>query len=226
MPYDCLLGIAPGTIGVDFRWTIGFEDRLQHQQRCCHADPIPHARDAQRPEFAVGLRYEHASDWLRPVGLLPEDKRQFSQPPLHPVCLDVRKILAVDARRALVRAALGIGVCQNVVAADLVVQGVEAIAGRGLRFRKLGFAAASLGGTLLSSPAAPAPMVYRQYRLSPCASCRPADPELSARRMPLCRCRVSIGVNAYAAHSASGLALCIVGQRSGATGAVSPRRDS
>ena len=25
--YDCLLGIAPGTIGVDFRWKIGFEDR-------------------------------------------------------------------------------------------------------------------------------------------------------------------------------------------------------
>src|SRR5271157_5857642 len=67
-------------------------------------------------------------------------------------------------------------------------------------------------------------MVYRQYRLSPRAPCRPADPELSARRMPLCRCRFSIGVNAYAAYSASGLALCIVGQRSGAPGAVSPRR--
>jgi hypothetical protein len=55
--------------------------------------------------------------------LLPERKRKFSQPPLDPICLDVRKIRAVDSRRALVGAALGIGMRQNVVA------GVEAIAG-------------------------------------------------------------------------------------------------
>src|SRR5271154_5669785 len=54
-PYDCLLGISPGAVGVDFRWKIGFEDRLQYQHRCCHADPIPHGRDAQRPELAVGF---------------------------------------------------------------------------------------------------------------------------------------------------------------------------
>src|SRR5467141_1944996 len=81
---DRLLGVSPGTVGVDFRRKIGLEDRLQHQQRCCHADPIPHARDAQRSEFAVGLRYKHSSDWLRPVSLLPERKRQFSQPSLDP----------------------------------------------------------------------------------------------------------------------------------------------
>src|SRR5215472_3392085 len=64
--YDCLLGISPGPVGVDFRRKIGFEDRFQHHQRCCHADPIPHARDAQRSEFAVGLRYIHSSDWVPP----------------------------------------------------------------------------------------------------------------------------------------------------------------
>ena len=48
---------------------------------------------------------------------------------------DVSEVLAVDPRRALVRAALGIGMRQNVVAADLVVQGVEAIVGLCLRFR-------------------------------------------------------------------------------------------
>src|SRR3954463_11554221 len=133
--YNGLLGIAPSAVGVDFWWKVGFEDRLQYQHRCCHADPIPHGRDAQRPEFAVGLWYKHSSDWLRPIGLLPERKRQFRQPPLDPISLDVRKILAVDARRALVRAALGIGMRQNVLAADLVVQSVEAIAGFRLRFR-------------------------------------------------------------------------------------------
>ena len=133
--YDCLLGVSPNAVGVDFRWKIGFKDRFQYQRCRRHADPIPHARDAQRPEFAVGLRYKHSSDWLWPVNLLPERKRQFGQPPLDPVGLDVRKILAVDPRRALVGAALGIGMRQNVVAADLVVQSVEAIAGLRLRFR-------------------------------------------------------------------------------------------
>src|ERR1700756_3267380 len=99
------------------------------------AHPIPHARDAQRPEFAVGLRYIHSSDWLWPISLLPEGKRQFRQPPLDPIRLNVRKILAVDPRSALVRTALSIGMRQNVVAADLVVQSVEAIAGFRLRFR-------------------------------------------------------------------------------------------
>jgi len=68
-------------------------------------------------------------------GLLPERKRQFGQPPLDPISLDIRKILAVDPRRALVGTALGIGMRQNVLAADLVVQSVEAIAGFRLRFR-------------------------------------------------------------------------------------------
>src|SRR5580693_8170539 len=77
-----LLGIAPGTVRVLFGWKVGFEDRFQHQHRCCHADPIPHGRDAQRPELAVGLRDEHSSDRIRLVALLPERKRQFAKPPL------------------------------------------------------------------------------------------------------------------------------------------------
>jgi hypothetical protein len=28
--------LAPGAVGVDFRWQVGFEDRVQHQHRCCH----------------------------------------------------------------------------------------------------------------------------------------------------------------------------------------------
>src|SRR3954463_8260766 len=124
--YNGLLGIAPSAVGVDFWWKVGFEDRLQYQHRCCHADPIPHGRDAQRPEFAIGLRYKHSSDWLRPVGLLPERKRQFSQPPLDPIRFDVSEVLAVHARCALVGTALGVSMSQNIRAANLVIQGVEA----------------------------------------------------------------------------------------------------
>src|SRR5438270_11656363 len=56
--YDRLLGVSPGAVGVDFWRKIGFKNRLQHQQRCCHADPISHDRDAQWPEFAIGFRYK------------------------------------------------------------------------------------------------------------------------------------------------------------------------
>jgi hypothetical protein len=73
-------------------------------------------------------------DRSRLVGLLPERKRQFTEPPLDPIRLDIRKILAVHTRRALVGAALGIGMRQNIFTADLVAEGVETIAGFSLRF--------------------------------------------------------------------------------------------
>ena len=91
--------------------------------------------EMQRPEFAVDLRYVHAPDWIRSISLLPERKRQFAQPSLDPIRLDRFEVLTVHARRALIGAALGVGVRQYVFAADLVVEGVEAIAGFSLRFR-------------------------------------------------------------------------------------------
>jgi hypothetical protein len=58
-----------------------------------------------------------------------------AKPPLNPVRLDIRKVLTVATRRALVGAALGIGMRQNIVTAELVAQGVEPISGFRLRFR-------------------------------------------------------------------------------------------
>jgi hypothetical protein len=74
-------------------------------------------------------------DGIRSVVLLPERKRQSAEPPLHPVRFDVRELLTVHTRRTLVGAALGISMSQDILTADLVVQGVEAIAGFCLRFR-------------------------------------------------------------------------------------------
>jgi hypothetical protein len=87
--------------------------------------------------FAVELAFgmNTPSDGVRSVRLLPERKRQFAEPPLHAVRLDIREVLTVCARCALVGAALGPGMGQDVLAADLVVQRVEAVAGFGLRFR-------------------------------------------------------------------------------------------
>jgi hypothetical protein len=49
--------------------------------------------------------------------------------------LDIREVLPVHTRCALVGAALSVGMGQDIVAADLVVQGIEAIVGFCLRFR-------------------------------------------------------------------------------------------
>jgi len=56
------------------------------------------------------------------VRLLPERKRQFAEPALDAVRFDIREVLTVRARCALIGAALGPGVGQDVVTADLVVQ--------------------------------------------------------------------------------------------------------
>jgi hypothetical protein len=72
---------------------------------------------------------------VRSVSLLSERKRQFAEPPLHPVRFDVRKILTSHARRPLIGAALGVGMRQDVFAVNLVIQGVEAETGFSLRFR-------------------------------------------------------------------------------------------
>ena len=52
-----------------------------------------------------------------------------------PVRLDIRELLSIHARRAPIGAALGIGSVKNILAVELVVQGIEAIAGLSLRFR-------------------------------------------------------------------------------------------
>jgi len=116
-----LLGIAAPPIGVQLGRKVSFKDRVEDQHRCCHAHPVTQSRDAQRPEFAVGFRDIHSSDRIRSVRLLPERKRQFTEPPLDPVLLDIREVLAVYTWRPLVGAALGVGMRQDVLAVDLVV---------------------------------------------------------------------------------------------------------
>ena len=88
----------------------------------------------KRPKFAVGLGDVNASDWSRTISLLLKRKRQFAKPLLQPVLLDRRKVLTIHSRRAPIGAALGIGMGQDIFAVNLVVQGIEAIAGFSLRF--------------------------------------------------------------------------------------------
>ena len=130
-----LLGVAARPVGVLLGWKVSIEDRVEHQHRRCHAHPITQGRDTQRPKFAIGFRDKHSSDRIWSVALLLERKCQFAKPSLDPVFLDLREVLTVHARCALVRAALSIGMRQDVFPVNLVVQGVEAIPSFTLRFR-------------------------------------------------------------------------------------------
>jgi hypothetical protein len=90
--------------------------------------------DPQWSLLAIRFRDEHAADRLWLVRLLSQVVRQFVQPLLDAVSFDVRERLAVDPRRTTVGTAAVEGEFQDVATVHLVVQRVEAIAGRFLRF--------------------------------------------------------------------------------------------
>src|SRR5262249_60578951 len=61
-----LLGIAPGAVGILLWWKIGLKDRLKHQHRCRHADPIAQGRHA-----ASKLHFFPNSLWDRRSAFTP-----------------------------------------------------------------------------------------------------------------------------------------------------------
>jgi hypothetical protein len=71
---------------------------------------------------------------LRAIPLHPKFFRQFVQPLLRAVLLDVVERLTIDAWGAIVRLADPIGVPQYIGSIHLVVQRIESVVGRFLRF--------------------------------------------------------------------------------------------
>jgi hypothetical protein len=90
--------------------------------------------DPQRSSLAIAFRDGHAADRLGTVRPRSQVSRQFVQPAIPPVRLDVLERLAVDPRCAAVGTAAVVGPLQHVSSMHLVVQHVEPIAGRPLRF--------------------------------------------------------------------------------------------
>jgi hypothetical protein len=90
--------------------------------------------DPQRSSLPIRFGQVDSPHGARLIGLLPQVFRQFVQPPLDAVRLDFSEGPAVGPGRAVVGATARIGEGQDVLPVDLVVQRVEAIAGRSLRF--------------------------------------------------------------------------------------------
>jgi hypothetical protein len=90
--------------------------------------------DPQWSLLAIRFGDEHSANRLWLVRLPSQVIRQFVHPLRDAIRLDVRERLAVDPRRATVGSAAVEGKAQNVATVHLVVNRIEAIAGRSLRF--------------------------------------------------------------------------------------------
>src|SRR6516164_7921446 len=77
--------------------------------------------------FSIRFRYPNSSHRLRSIRLPAEYVRQFVEPSLFPIRFDVRKILTVYPRCAVVCFAPLVRIGQHVFAIHLVVQQVEPI---------------------------------------------------------------------------------------------------
>ena len=131
---DGVLRFALGSVAILLRLQIGLENRAQYLQHGHLHHAIRDRRNTQRPLFAIGLGDVSSTNRLRTIRLRPERLCQFAQPSLHTVGLDVRELLPVHPRCAIVGFAAEVGVSQDVLAVHLVVQRVESIARRRLRF--------------------------------------------------------------------------------------------
>ncbi|MBI3821271.1 MAG: hypothetical protein HY289_01170 [Planctomycetes bacterium] len=115
------------SVRVLLRLQIDLEDRFENQH-CRHLHhAITDRWNAQRPLIPVRLRYPNSPDCLRLIRLLFEFLRQFTQPLLFAVLLDVFERLPIHARSAPVLPATRQGMFENVEAVHLVVERVETI---------------------------------------------------------------------------------------------------
>src|SRR6202521_2123465 len=125
---------TPRSVPILLRRQIGLENRTQ-DQHCRRLDhSVAHRRDAQRPLTSARLRDVDPANRLRSIPLLSELSRQFAQPCFPALRLDVREPLAVHPRRSAVGGTDAVGVVQDVFSVQLVVEQIEAVARRFLRF--------------------------------------------------------------------------------------------
>src|SRR5208337_1000949 len=113
---------------------VRFEDRLQHNLGGGLDHPIPDRRDAERTFAAARLGDRRPPHRIGPIRLRNEFLAQARQPYFHARRVNLLEGHPVNARRSRIVAGQRIGVSKNVLAADLVVEQIEAESGLRLRF--------------------------------------------------------------------------------------------
>jgi len=123
-------------IGVLLWLQVGLENRFENQHRRRHDDTIFDCRDSQRSRLSrlTWLGDVNPPHRLRAIPLRPKFFRQFVQPLLPAVLLDVVERLTIDARGSIIRLTDPMGVPQYIGPIHLVVQRIESVVGRFLRF--------------------------------------------------------------------------------------------
>ena len=104
---------------------VSLEHRLEDELDCLLAHPVAHGRDAQRPLPAVGLGDLHPTHKRRPVDPRSEVTGKLAEHPLDPVALHRLQGHTIDPGGATIRSHPPPRLHQDVIPADLVIQGVE-----------------------------------------------------------------------------------------------------
>src|SRR6266852_6013605 len=113
-------------IGVLFRLQVGFEYwfEYQHCRRLHHA--IFDRGHSERPLLPVRLGYVYPPYGLRSIRSTSQLLRQFAQPSLYSILLDVLKGLAIYSCCSAIGFAAFVRESQNVLSIHLVIQSIEA----------------------------------------------------------------------------------------------------
>src|SRR5215475_1473966 len=131
---DCVCRPACGTVAVRIVLKVGLEDRFQNELGCGLNHPVTDGWNAERTlAFTIRFWDHHPPHWIRPVRLRNQFLTQACQPRFHALLLNLLKAHPVHTGCTRIGAGESIRVTQNVFAANLVVEHVEAESR--LRFR-------------------------------------------------------------------------------------------
>src|SRR5215510_7647722 len=124
---DCVHRPASGTVAVRIVLEVGLEDRFQHDLGGRLNHPIANGGNAERTlAFAIRFWDHHTPHRIGPIRLRDQFLAQACQPPFQAPLLDLHESYSVNARSTRIGAGRPVGVVQNVLATDLVVEHVEA----------------------------------------------------------------------------------------------------
>src|SRR5271169_143421 len=168
---------ATGPVAIGSIVEIRLEDRFQHELGGGLNHPIPYSRDAQRTFAAPWLRDHHPSHRRGPIRLQGEFLTQARQPCVQALRLDLCERHPVHPGRTRIGAGKPVGVAEDVLAVDLVVEQVEAE--RRLRLRltiKLPLKGPDLIGCFEAHRQSPPPLRLRKRTRSQGPSLRRSYP--------------------------------------------------
>jgi hypothetical protein len=168
---------ATGPVAVGSIVEIGLEDRFQYELGGDLSHPIPDRRDTQRTLAAPWLRDHHPPHRRGPVRLQDEFLTQARQPCVQTLRFDLCERHPVHTGRARIGAGKPVGVAEDVFAADLVVEQVEAECRLRLRLTiKLSLKGPDLIGCFETHGQSPPPLHLQKHTRSQGPSLRRSYP--------------------------------------------------